>query len=64
MSKKTTPAASTGDTRRVRFDTPGVRAIGPYEPGREYVVPAAEAERLVKTKGFHYCDAAERGEEN
>lgn len=58
MSKKSTPAADATDqpTRKVRFDTPGVRAIGPYKPGTDYELPAAEAERLVKTKGFHYCD--------
>jgi hypothetical protein len=30
----------------------GRRAVGDMLPGREYPVPAAEAVRLVKTKGF------------
>lgn len=52
-----TSAAATA-TRRVRFDTPGVKAIGPYLPTQAYDVPVAEAERLVKHKGFHYVDGA------
>lgn len=50
-----TPAPA---TRRVRFDTPGVKVIGPYLPGQVYDVPEQEAERLVKHKGFRYVDAA------
>lgn len=30
----------------------GVVAFGPYKPGETYEVDAAEAERLVKAKGF------------
>lgn len=67
MSKKTPdtePAAVTA-TRTVMFDLPGVRAIGSYKPKTPYTVPAAEAERLVHRKGFHYCDdAGTAGQEN
>lgn len=45
-------------TRRVRFDIPGVKAIGQYLPKQDYDVPTAEAERLVKHKGFRYVEAA------
>jgi hypothetical protein len=51
-------------TRKVMFDLPGVRAIGHYKPKTEYTVPAAEAQRLVETKGFTYCDAGPAGQEN
>jgi hypothetical protein len=49
---------ATPSTRRVRFDRPGVKAIGPYLPATDYDVPAAEAERLVTVKGFRYVDGA------
>lgn len=54
---RTTTTKPTGDstaTRWVRFDTPGVQRIGDFLPGRAYELPAAEAERLVKRKGFRY----------
>lgn len=46
------------NTVRVRFDRPGVKAIGAYRPGTEYDVTPAEGERLVKHKGFHYVGEA------
>lgn len=55
MARKTTkPAAAAGDTAQVRFDTPGIPRIGEYRRGEVYTVPAAEAARLVKVKGFVY----------
>jgi hypothetical protein len=34
----------------------GLLACGPYKPGAEYAVPAAEALRLVEVKGFEFVD--------
>ena len=66
MSKKKTESKTTdgAPTRRVRFDHPGIRAIGSYRPGVEYDVTPEEAERLVHSKGFRYCDAGDAGQEN
>ena len=36
----------------IRFTTPGVVAIGPYQNGMTYRVDAEEAERLIAVKGF------------
>lgn len=49
--------------RRVRYPaTRGALRIGDYTPDTEYDVPAAEAERLVRVKGFEYVDAPSRDE--
>ena len=36
----------------------GALRIGEYVPGETYMVPAAEARRLVEVKGFEYVDAS------
>lgn len=38
---------------------PGIRAVGPYLPGREYTVGFAEATRLVQAKGFCFATDAD-----
>lgn len=60
MKKPKTPAAAdpAAAPRDVRFDLPGVKRIGDYAPRTTYRLPAAEAQRLVDTKGFTYCDTA------
>lgn len=35
---------------------PGVVAVGPYKPGKEYPVSREEAERLISAKGFVAVD--------
>lgn len=60
MSKPKSQAAAPADAvapavRRVRLDLaarPGLQACGAYLPGRVYSVPADEAERLIRDKGF------------
>lgn len=52
------PGSAPAPTRRVRFDIPGVQAIGRYRPRQTYDVPATEAKRLVTHKGFQYVDGA------
>lgn len=37
----------------------GRRAVGDMVPGREYTLPAAEALRLVKIKGFDFVNPAD-----
>jgi hypothetical protein len=45
-------------TVKVRYPkNRGALRIGDYLPGVAYDVPAKEAERLVKVKGFEYVDA-------
>ena len=39
-------------TVKVILNRPGVKACGPYQAGQAYDVPADEAERLIKVKGF------------
>lgn len=48
-------------TVKVQMNRPGVKACGPYKAGEIYDVPADEAERLIKVKGFKKVTAAERG---
>lgn len=58
--KPANPAAATATSearRRVRYDDAAVPRKGIYETGREYEVPAFEAERLVRDKGFRYVDS-------
>jgi hypothetical protein len=55
---KPEPISASTATRRVRFDTPGVKQIGAYLPDKVYDVPVDEAARLVQHKGFHYVDGA------
>lgn len=46
-------------TVKVRYPVNrGALRIGDYRPGVVYDVPATEAERLVKVKGFEYVDAS------
>lgn len=40
------------DTLHIRLTRPGVLSCGPYRSGEIYVVPAAEARRLIALKGF------------
>lgn len=54
MSK--TIASASIATRRVKLTAPGARAAGPYRAGVAYEVPADEAARLVKVKGFEYVE--------
>ena len=52
---KSQPPAQPADTRPdvvVWFDIPGVFRVGQYKPRTEYIVPAAEADRLCTVKGF------------
>lgn len=53
MSRK---VVATPAERVVQLDRPGVLACGPYVAGKAYSVPVAEAERLVRVKGFRYVD--------
>ncbi len=39
---------------------PGIIAFGDLRPGTVYVLPAAEAMRLVRVKGFEFASAADR----
>lgn len=43
---------TTGKTKRIRLDRPGVLACGSYEHGKVYEVPSDDAVRLIETKGF------------
>jgi len=57
MTKKTSEkslAAAQADEPMVSvwFDLPGVVMIGDYRPRKLYDVPAGEAARLIKVKGF------------
>lgn len=53
--RKPKPASATaGDCAWVCFDLPGVKRIGEYLPNTKYLLPAAEAKRLVDSKGFTY----------
>jgi hypothetical protein len=54
-NKSQPPAQPDSDTRPdavVWFDIPGVFRVGTYKPRTEYIVPAAEADRLCAVKGF------------
>ena len=42
----------TAKTKRIRLDRAGVIACGPYRAAEEYELPAEEAERLIRDKGF------------
>lgn len=53
-SQAAAPAAAPA-LRQVWLDPasrPGLQACGSYLPGRVYSVPADEAERLIRDKGF------------
>ena len=39
-------------TIKVKLSSPGVIAIGPYQPDTDYDVEAKEARRLIDVKGF------------
>lgn len=64
-SKKTNPTAPTEAapaTVKVILDPkdrPGVRACGPYLPGRVYEVPAELAKHLTTNKGFRQATEGE-----
>jgi hypothetical protein len=46
-------------TRRVRLPVSArVASVGPYRPGQIVEVPADEAERLIRGKGFEPVDPA------
>lgn len=45
------------EQRRVLLPlTAGVVAVGPYRPGEIVAVPATEADRLIRVKGFVAAD--------
>lgn len=43
-------------TRRIRLVADHLRAVGPYQYGVDYEVPAEVAARLVPARGFIYVD--------
>jgi hypothetical protein len=44
------------ETKKVQLTRPGAVAVGPYKAGEICKVPADEAARLVKVKGFKYAE--------
>lgn len=38
--------------KTIKFDIPGVKSIGQYIPNTEYTLDDAEADRLIRDKGF------------
>ncbi len=50
-------------TKKVRLTRPGALSAGDYKAGAVYDVDAAEAERLIKIKGFELVEPKPQGDQ-